>query len=108
MARCKNCDYPYASRDYCPKCHDEDPRGIERENFDNGCLGIIAIAIVAFFIYNYGNSNESNGQSHEGNNKKSIKIRYCECMDRYKDNVKCAKLYRNCSSIYGQSGCRCN
>lgn len=44
MAKCKNCDYPYASEKKCPNCGSDNPSGKSSGN-------IIIVIIVIIIIY---------------------------------------------------------
>jgi RNA polymerase subunit RPABC4/transcription elongation factor Spt4 len=44
MAKCKNCDYPYASEKRCPNCGSDNPSG---KSSGGVILVIIIIIIIA-------------------------------------------------------------
>jgi RNA polymerase subunit RPABC4/transcription elongation factor Spt4 len=44
MAKCKNCDYPYATGNVCPNCGSKNPSG---KSTLNGAILIIVFVIVA-------------------------------------------------------------
>jgi hypothetical protein len=44
MPKCKNCDYPYATRVKCPNCGTKNPQG------GIGCFGLIIVAIILYYL----------------------------------------------------------
>ena len=44
MARCKHCDYPYATIYNCPSCGSKNPSG------RGGCGGIVVVVIILLLI----------------------------------------------------------
>ena len=46
MAKCKNCDFPYATDNKCPNCGSTKPKG------GSSYIGIIIIAVIIYYLYN--------------------------------------------------------
>jgi RNA polymerase subunit RPABC4/transcription elongation factor Spt4 len=43
MAKCSNCDYPYASGKQCPNCGSKNPSG-------NNTIGVIILIVIVYFL----------------------------------------------------------
>jgi hypothetical protein len=45
MAKCKNCDYPYASINLCTNCGSKNPTG-KKGNFIGGIIAVIILVLL--------------------------------------------------------------
>lgn len=66
MAKCRNCEYPYATNKVCPNCGEKNPTG-------GGCFSIlILIALVGGGLYLWNNNSNSNSINSELSNELPI------------------------------------
>lgn len=65
MAKCTNCDYPYASGKKCSNCGSDNPSG---NSLSKG-IGVIGVLIAIFFIHSLTKSGTENNKSSTSNKK---------------------------------------